>query len=122
MAYALVIDDNPEFADSFCKILSLFDIESEAVYGPWTAISKFAEKVPTMIFLDINMPGVDGFEVLAYLKREPGLSDAPVIIVSSDVQEETVHRALQSGAINFIPKPVDVGELESALKKAKLIS
>ncbi len=121
MTYALVIDDNRVFADSLCQMLEYFNIEAEAVYGPWSGITASKDKMPTMIFLDINMPGVNGFQVLEYLKREPQLSEAPVFIVSSEAQDENVKRALQEGAEAFIPKPVSLDELEKVLRAARLI-
>jgi len=73
------------------------------------------ELTPNIIFLDINMPGVDGFEVLSYLRREPRLSGLPVIVVTSDDQPETTQHALAGGANAVVLKPVMVGTLEGAL-------
>ena len=47
------------------------------------------EPTPCLIILDINMPGVDGTEILAYLRREPDLIPVPVFVVTSDDQPET---------------------------------
>ncbi|MDI6768370.1 MAG: response regulator [Anaerolineales bacterium] len=48
--------------------------------SPSAGITILQENIPQMIFLDINMPGVSGFEVLAYLRREPRLMQVPVVI------------------------------------------
>ena len=66
------------------------------------------------------MPGLDGFEVLAYIKREPNLMGIPVIIVTSDDQPETAKRAIQGGAHAIIIKPVMPDLLEADLIKADL--
>ena len=54
---------------------------------------------PAIMFLDITMPGVDGFEVLASLRREPRLAKVPVSIVTADDQPQTTKHAMDEGAI-----------------------
>ncbi len=121
MTTALVIDDNRNTADSLCMLLTLFDLKTQAAYGPRAAFISLHDLVPDIIFLDVNMPGVTGFEVIAYLRREPRLANIPVVIVTSDDQAETTRRAKEEGAMCVIIKPATVEALESALQKAKLI-
>ncbi|MFH1906347.1 MAG: response regulator [Chloroflexota bacterium] len=90
--------------------------------SPSAGIAILQENIPQMIFLDINMPGVSGFEVLAYLRREPRLMQVPVVIVTSDDQPETARRALSQGAVTVILKPVLVDVLESVLIGNKILS
>jgi two-component system chemotaxis response regulator CheY len=67
------------------------------------------------------MPGIDGFEVMAYLRREPRLAKVPMVVVTSDDQPETLARARKAGALDVIIKPASLESLENALRKAKLI-
>ena len=67
------------------------------------------------------MPGVDGTEILAYLKREPRLMKVPVIIVTSDDQPETRQRVMRGGAQAMIIKPATVDGLENAMKKVGVV-
>jgi CheY-like chemotaxis protein len=120
MAFALVIDDSRESASVLCELLSLLNIETRAAYGPREAILAL-EKTPDIVFVDINMPGIDGFEVMAYLRREPRLENVPMVVVTSDDQPETAARARRTGALDIIIKPASVEVLEKALRKAKLI-
>jgi CheY-like chemotaxis protein len=78
--------------------------------------------VPRFICLDINMPGVDGTEVLAYLKREPRLMKVPVIVITSDDQPETRQRVMRGGAHAMLIKPATIDALENALNKAGVLS
>jgi CheY-like chemotaxis protein len=119
-SYALVIDDNREMADSVCQMLALLNIESRVAYGPRTAITTMAEEVPEMVFLDINMPGVSGFEVLGYLRREPGMTEVPVIVISSDNQPETIDEAQKMGVVAFISKPFGLEEIKTVLEQQAL--
>jgi CheY-like chemotaxis protein len=121
MPTALVIDDNSQMANSLCHLLDFLGYTPDAAYGARTAMSKLNKQAPDLIFMDIHMPGVDGFEVLAYLRRLPRLDDTQVIIVSSDDQEETIQRAKDAGALDFIVKPVYLEKLEEVLKKHDLL-
>lgn len=66
-----------------------------------------------IVLLDLTMPELDGFEVLRRMREER--LQAQVIVISGDVQEEAIRRALELGARSFIRKPADAGQLEQAL-------
>jgi chemosensory pili system protein ChpA (sensor histidine kinase/response regulator) len=121
MTIALVIDDNRQTTEALVQMLKIWNISARPAYGPSPAMKILGEITPNIVFLDINMPGVDGFEVLAYLRREPRLVGVPVIIVTSDDQPETTQRALASGANSVVLKPVMIAILEGALKKAGIL-
>ncbi len=121
MTIAFVIDDNRQTADSMCDMLKLLDIEAYPVYGSRTAMLALTKKTPDVIFMDINMPGVSGFEVLSYVRREPRLQHIPVIMVTSDDQPQTARRAQQTGALLTLVKPVSIEALERTLKQIGLL-
>jgi CheY-like chemotaxis protein len=121
MASALVIDDSRSTADTLCLMLSALGVRARAAYGPRAALLMLSEALPDIIFLDINMPGVDGFEVLAYLRREPRLAKIPVVVVTSDDQPETANKARRTGALLTIIKPATLDAIEGIVKKAGLI-
>lgn len=122
MSEGLIIDDNRQTADALQQMLELLDLPAKVAYGSSAAMSVLASGVPQFICLDINMPGVDGTEVLAYIRREPRLMKVPVVIITSDDQPETRHHVLKGGAQAMIIKPVTLDMLEGALKKAKVLS
>ncbi len=121
MTFALVIDDNKQTANALVEMLKLLNVEARAALSPAAAMNILIADVPQVIFLDINMPGVNGFEVLGYLKREPRLARVPVIVITSDDQPETARRALEGGAQALLLKPIMTGLLESALREAGVI-
>jgi len=121
MTVALVIDDNRHTADSLCQLLSLFDLDARPAYGPRAAMLVLRDLVPDIVFLDLNMPGVSGFEVLGFLKREPRLLMVPVVVVTAEEEHLTVERAINEGALDVIIKPASIESLEDALKKALLL-
>lgn len=121
MSKALVIDDNREAADSVCQMLKFFGIQATPAYGPRAAMVHLRDWVPDIVFLDINMPGVDGFEVTAYIRRFPNMSGVPVVYVTSDDQPQTAQKASKTGALLMIIKPATMDTIEGALKKAGLL-
>lgn len=118
MPTALVIDDNREMADGLAEMLALLGVKAEAAYGARTGMMMLKKRSPDVIFLDINMPGVDGFEVMAYFRRLPQFKDIPVIIVTSDDQPETAKRARDTGVLSLIVKPTSIEDIEKALRVA----
>jgi chemosensory pili system protein ChpA (sensor histidine kinase/response regulator) len=114
----LVIDDNRNTADALKQMLDVLDLPARVAYGSSAAISLLGSFVPRFICLDINMPGVDGTEILAYLRREPRLMKVPVVVITSDDQPETRHRVMRGGAQAVIIKPATMDTLEIAMKKA----
>lgn len=121
MVDALIIDDNRHAVEGLRKLLMLFDVSSRAAYGSRAGMMAFQEKAPDVVFLDINMPGVDGFEVFSYFNRIPEFEDTPVIVITSDDQPETAARALELGALDVVIKPATVEVLEAALQEANLL-
>ena len=71
---------------------------------------------PGLILLDLKMPGMDGFEVLKWLKSRPEHSEIPIVVLSGCVDlAGQVTRAVQLGAHSFLPKPVQQQDIRSIL-------
>ena len=122
MAEALIIDDNRSTADALKQMLAVLGLQARVAYGSSPAMTILGKGfVPRFILLDINMPGVDGIELLAYLRREPRLIPVPVFVVTSDDQPETRRKVMKQGATSMIIKPATIEVLESAFKKAKIL-
>ena len=122
MTEGLIIDDNRQTADALSQMLGVLDVDTRLAYGSSAAMDMLAAGFdPDFICLDINMPGVDGIEVLAYLRREPRMKDIPVVVITSDDQPEPREKVMELGATALIIKPATIDSLEEALKKANLI-
>lgn len=122
MVDGLIIDDNRQTADALQQMLGLLELPAKVAYGSSPALTLLASYVPRFICLDINMPGVDGTEVLAYIRREPRLKNVPVIVITSDDQPETRQHVMRGGAQAMVINPVTIDMLETVLKKAKVLS
>jgi len=117
----LIIDDNRNTADALQQMLNALNLPARVAYGASAAISMLGDFAPRFVCLDLNMPGVDGTEVLAYLKREPRLRKSPVFVITSDDQPETKQRVLQGGARAILIKPATMEALEEEFKKAGIL-
>lgn len=118
MTQALVIDDNRNTADALVAMLMMLGVDARSAYGSSQAMTLLNTIVPDIVLLDVNMPGVDGIEILGFIRREPRLMSVPVIVITSDDQPETRQRALDGGALDLIVKPASIEQLEDGLKKA----
>ena len=70
---------------------------------------------PNLVLLDLNLPRVDGKEVLRIIKSDTSLKDIPVIVVSSSDREEDIHYASQMGAVAYISKSGGFEQLNQAI-------
>lgn len=69
-------------------------------------------KIPDVVFMDVMMPEIDGFEGLRRLRESKATKDVPVIMYSGDISEEARIRAREGGASGYLPKPADLNRLD----------
>ena len=83
---------------------------------PASAFQQLIDERPDVVLLDINMPGVSGFDILSFMRSREELKFTPAIILTSSTDAETKMRALKLGATDFLAKPVDESELVLRLR------
>lgn len=107
----LYIEDDPANRMLVRRVLeaSGYRIE-EAVDGP-SGVQKAQESLPDLILLDINLPDVDGYEVVDLLRRTPGLKKVPIIALTANVMKGDRERSLEAGCNGYLQKPIDVDTL-----------
>ncbi len=115
----LIIEDDKFLRELIVRKLNEEDFEvSQAVDGE-EGIKKIIEEKPDLILLDLILPGIDGFEVLARMKKESALSSIPVIILSNLGQKDDVEKGLKMGAIDYLIKAhFTPGEIIEKIKVA----
>jgi DNA-binding NarL/FixJ family response regulator len=113
----LVIDDHPLIQEALQHVLVAIDPEVELAQAQDASEAHAAlsrEPDTDLIVLDLTLPGCDGFELLAALRREwPGM---PVLVLSATHDRATVEHALDLGAMGFIPKTANTRVLLDALR------
>ncbi|WP_243444706.1 response regulator transcription factor [Sphingosinicella humi] len=110
------MDDDRDVRRSISFMLGTADINSRPFASGADFIESLGELEPGCILLDIRMPEIDGFEVMAELSRR-GI-DWPVIVMTGHGEVSIAVRAMKLGAVDFIEKPFDEGLLLSSLDRA----
>ena len=75
-----------------------------------------AERAPTLVMLDVMMPGMDGFETCERLHKLPGLADVPVIFLTGAAQRPAIAKAFSTGGVDYVTKPFVLEELLARVK------
>ncbi len=83
--------------------------------APYTAATR-----PGLILLDINMPIMNGFEVLEQVKGDPSLRTIPIVMLTTSDQELDIARSYAQGACSFVSKPVDFDDLRKVIHQFEL--
>jgi CheY-like chemotaxis protein len=109
MKRVMVVDDEPELTEVVREYLQ-DRYEVVVVHNGPAALERAQEKRPDVVFLDMNMPGPRGIEVLRELRRRD--STIPVIMVTVDTEIGLVEQCLQEGAFAYVPKPFDLKYVE----------
>jgi CheY-like chemotaxis protein len=110
-APVLVVDDSISVRRVVTRQLRMLGLEVEEVSNGVEALGKLGSRPYSMVLTDLEMPRMDGFELLAELKRSPALATLPVIVASTESRPATRRRALALGARAFVAKPIDQDEL-----------
>jgi PAS domain S-box-containing protein len=114
----LYVEDNPTNIRLLQQIFVRYpqlelDIAEEAFLG----IYKARSQRPDLIILDINLPGMDGYEVLAVLKNDSATSSIPVIGLSANAMPYDIERGRKAGFFYYLTKPVDINQLIDVFNK-----
>jgi signal transduction histidine kinase len=112
----LVVDDTPENLRLLVGILEPLDYEVRPATNGRQALQAAEHDPPDLVLLDVNMPGMDGYEVCATFKATPRLKDIPVIFLTalSDVSDKV--KAFGVGGVDFISKPFHIEEVRARVK------
>jgi PAS domain S-box-containing protein len=107
----LVVDDERESRAVLTSVLMAEGYQVNAADGGELALASIAVSRPSLILLDIRMPGMDGFEVCRRLKDSPATRDIPIMFLSAGVEYPERVEGLRLGAVDFVSKPFQREEL-----------
>lgn len=114
----LYIEDNPSNIRLLQQLFGRYpqlqlDVAEEAFLG----IYKARSELPDLIILDINLPGMDGYEALSVLKRDPVTRTIPVVGLSANAMPYDIERGKNSGFYDYLTKPVEINHLIHTLNQ-----
>ena len=107
----LVIDDSPTIVALLKRMLQQNQYEVLEAFDAESGIEIARREVPDLIFLDIVLPGMDGFNALRTLRRDPATRDVPIIMISGNAQATEQFYVQRIGADDFMKKPFSRAEV-----------
>lgn len=117
-AAILVVDDNRDAANSLAEILRLMDCQVKVAYDGPAALEMFRQQAPQAVLLDLGMPGMNGYEVLAALRALHGGEQVTIAALTGFGTDEDKNRALSAGFDEHLTKPLDLAALQAFLHTA----
>ena len=112
----LIVDDNSANRDTLEALLTSLGHELRFAQSGEEALKKAIALPPDLILLDVNMPGMDGFEVCEKLRADSKLASVPIVITTSLDDKKSKMRGIEVGADDFITKPIDGMEIRARVK------
>jgi CheY-like chemotaxis protein len=112
----LVVDDNVDAADSLAALLAAWGYAVTIAHDGPAALAALQDTQPDIALLDIGLPAMDGYELAAHLRFQPGCEDLPVVAITGSGGPEDVARSRRKGFAAHLVKPVSPASLRTLLK------
>ena len=113
----LYVEDNFENKLFVRRVIESMGHEMVEAENGLDSLVMAAEKVPDLILMDVNIPGMDGLETTAKMKQNPRLSHIPVIALTANAMKGDKERCLAAGCDGYMQKPVGVSDLRREITR-----
>ncbi len=113
----LIVDDNESNLEIFSTLLKRSGYETIEAQNGYEGIKLAMKENPHLILLDIQMPVMDGFEALKFLKEQPSTKNIPSIAITSYPMRDGRHGFLNFGFDDYISKPINMKEFMSVINR-----
>jgi len=113
----LVVDDYEKMRQRICAILRQLSLNISEASNGVEALKILRKEKFDMVFTDIVMPEMDGFELCEEIRKTSDWVDMPVVVISTHYDSNYIVKALRHGADDYIPKPVDLETVEKVLHR-----
>lgn len=113
----LVVDDDEHILRSLSQYLELEDFNVVSASSGPEALALFQQEKPDLLVLDVMMPGMDGFQVLETLRKDPETAGVPVLMLTARDQHNDILKGYQMGATSYLVKPFNLDELVEAIRE-----
>jgi CheY-like chemotaxis protein len=115
----LVVDDNEASAKTLGWMLEMFGHRVRLAKSGTDALTAAKDFEPRIVFLDLGMPGLNGYEVCKQMRTEPALSNAVIVAQTGWGQAEHLRRSKEAGFAHHLVKPIDIELLKNLLAQIK---
>lgn len=112
----LIIDDNPVNRELASDLLKLHGFQMLQAKDAETGIELAKAKMPDLILMDIQLPGMDGLEATRRLKEDATTMNVPIVAITAYAMKGDEEKALKAGCIGYIPKPIDTRKFPETIK------
>jgi len=117
---ALVIDDNQDSADTLAMMLELLGHDTRRLYDPRDAVEMVAAFVPDVVFMDIGMPGLSGYDVARMLRASPDGTQPVLVAVTGWGQPDDRRRSFDAGFDHHLVKPPEMAAIQGICDELSL--
>jgi len=114
----LIIEDEADAAELFAEMMRVSGFRVLKTSSSTPALTLIATEKPDIIILDIMMPEVSGIDILRQMRRDSGLANIPVVVVSAKSMPADIKNGMEAGASIYLTKPVGFLELKEAVERA----
>jgi len=112
MRKVLIVEDSPVMRGMLETLVdTLGDVEVEAVENGLEALRVLPTVEFSLIITDINMPNINGLELISFIRQSPKHQDTPIIVVSTESAEKDRNKGMSLGASAYLTKPFNESEL-----------
>ena len=116
--HILVVDDERDLAELVAVNLDLAGYRTSRAHNGVEALDMVERECPDLVLLDVMMPELDGWGVLAALQEDPATRDIPVVMLTALAGERDVIRGHLEGAVTYVTKPFDLQGLLNSVREA----
>ena len=118
MPTALIVEDEPEANKLLAMLLQLRGYQTESAFRGEEALEKIRQHAPDVVFLDLMLPDMNGYDVCRSLKSSEPASPIPVVIVTARLTAENRIESFEAGADDYIPKPYTPDQIFDSLEQS----
>lgn len=111
----MVVDDNEDAASTLCTLLEAMGHQTFAAFSATAALSSALDVAPELLFLDIGMPNVDGYELARRMRQLPQTAHSTLVALTGYAQPDDKAKALQAGFDRHFAKPISLEELQKMI-------
>ncbi|MCW9033824.1 MAG: ATP-binding protein [Alphaproteobacteria bacterium] len=115
----LYVEDNPANLDLMRELMVQFsDVKMISAHTAELGLELAEAHRPDLILLDINLPGMNGFEALERLQEMEEIKDTPILALSANAMERDIERGLEAGFLDYLTKPLNIEKTLNAIRTA----